>query len=144
MTTDSRAQTGSGRDRRPGATARAEAVRAHRWGLISNHGAALGVIARDPNITVREVAQAVGVTERSATNILRDLRDAGFVDVQRVGRRNYYSVKLEQRLRREGYQESTVGELLAALHAMTALDMSEAGAQVSGPDVEEGDAAGAS
>lgn len=96
--------------------------RAHRWGLISNHGVALGVLARDPHVTVREVAQAVGVTERSATNLLRDLRDAGFVDVRRVGRRNVYSVNYEQQLRRDGYVESTVGELLAALHAMTDLD----------------------
>lgn len=97
-------------------------VRAQRWGLISNHGAALGVLARDPKITVRDLAQQVGVTERSATNILRDLRDAGFVDVQRVGRRNLYSVNLEQKLRRAGYRESTVGELLEALHAMVDMD----------------------
>ncbi|MDA0366648.1 MAG: helix-turn-helix domain-containing protein [Chloroflexi bacterium] len=100
----------------------ASQIRAQRWGLISNHGAALGVLARDPNVTVRDLAQSIGVTERSATNILRDLRDGGFVNVRRVGRRNLYSVNLEQKLRRAGYRESTVGELLAALHAMVDID----------------------
>ncbi|MDA1003196.1 MAG: helix-turn-helix domain-containing protein [Chloroflexi bacterium] len=71
---------------------------------------------------MRDLAQSIGVTERSATNILRDLRDGGFVNVRRVGRRNLYSVNLEQKLRRAGYRESTVGELLAALHAMVDID----------------------
>jgi len=89
-----------------------------RWALISNHGAALAYVARHPDATLRQVAGAVGVTERSATAMLRDLREAGYVDARRVGRRNRYTVDLNRPLRRAAYQESTVGELLGALHAL--------------------------
>ena len=99
---------------------REAAVRSLRWALVSHHGAVLGVLAQKPDVTVREVAATIGVTERSATNILRDLRDAGYVDARRVGRRNIYTVNTAQRLRRPEYSASTVRELLAALHALDA------------------------
>ena len=47
-------------------------------------------VASRPGMTVREVADALGLTERRISDILKDLRRAGFLWVLRIGRRNTY------------------------------------------------------
>jgi predicted transcriptional regulator len=41
---------------------------------------------------MRDIAQAVGVTERAVQQIVRDLVDGGYVEKTKVGRRNRYRV----------------------------------------------------
>ncbi len=71
----------------------------HHWTLITNHGAAVLLLALRPGITVRELAELLRITERSTTRILADLRAAGYVSARREGRRNRYSVNLDAPLR---------------------------------------------
>ena len=49
-------------------------------------------IAEDVDVTLREVAIKVGITERAAQRIVADLAEAGIIDRRRVGRRNHYLV----------------------------------------------------
>src|SRR4051794_39649419 len=67
-----------------------------RWTFMTNHAAALLHVAEHPDSTIREVAASVGVTERAAARILKDLRDDGYLEVVRVGRRNAYNVDLSR------------------------------------------------
>jgi DNA-binding transcriptional ArsR family regulator len=62
------------------------------WGFLTNHAHVLIQIARDPRSTVREIALSAGITERAAHAVLKDLREAGIVLVQREGRKNAYRV----------------------------------------------------
>jgi DNA-binding MarR family transcriptional regulator len=62
------------------------------WGFLTNHAAVLAYVALHPDSTVRTIAQDVGITERAALAILRDLDHDGIVDRRRNGRRNEYSV----------------------------------------------------
>lgn len=64
------------------------------WGFLTNHAHVLIQIARNPRSTVRELAVAVGITERAAISVLHDLRRAGIVSARREGRRNVYNVDL--------------------------------------------------
>ena len=60
------------------------------WRFVTNHTQVLLCIARDPDVRLRDVAGMVGITERAAQRIVRDLIDSGFVSRERVGRRSRY------------------------------------------------------
>jgi predicted transcriptional regulator len=80
--------------------------------LLSNHGHVLVSLARDPDARMRDVAVAVGITERAVQQIVRDLVDAGFLDKVKVGRRNRYAVARAAHLRHELEADITVGEFV--------------------------------
>ncbi len=62
------------------------------WGFLTNHAHVLIQIARDPRSTVREIANAAGITERATHSVLSDLREDGIVLATRDGRNNVYSI----------------------------------------------------
>ncbi len=75
-----------------------------RWGFLTTHALILVHVTQHPHATVREIARAVGITERAAYSVLQDLREAGIVECERYGRRNSYTVSFEHlsNFRREG------------------------------------------
>jgi DNA-binding MarR family transcriptional regulator len=62
------------------------------WTFLSNHGRVLLCIAADPQARLRDIADAIGVTERSAYAIVDDLTRADYIVKHRDGRRNRYSI----------------------------------------------------
>jgi predicted transcriptional regulator len=68
---------------------------------------------------LREIAAAVGITERAAHRILSELVDDGYVVRERQGRRNHYQVKTELPLRHPLASEREVGDLLGVLIGST-------------------------
>ncbi len=86
-----------------------------RWDFITNHAHVLLCVSEDPGVRLREIAAAVGITERSAHKILSELVEEGYVLRERHGRRNRYKVKSELPLRHPLVREREVGDLLAAL-----------------------------
>jgi predicted ArsR family transcriptional regulator len=86
-----------------------------QWTFLSNHGHVLLVIAQDPEIRGRDIAQKVGITERATQTIIADLVQAGYVERERRGRRNVYRVNLSLPLRHHNEASHTVGELLKLL-----------------------------
>ncbi len=85
------------------------------WTFFSNHGHVLVCLAGDPDLRTRDVAELVGITERSAQAIIGDLVEAGYVTRTREGRRNRYEVHGDVPLRHPLEQDHTVGELLVTL-----------------------------
>src|SRR4029079_1391807 len=85
------------------------------WRFVTNHTQVLLCIARNPEVRLRDVATHVGITERAAQRILADLVEAGFVDRERVGRRNRYSINREIEMRHPAQYGHEVGELLDLL-----------------------------
>jgi DNA-binding IclR family transcriptional regulator len=75
----------------------------------------LTIISQQPQSTGWEIAQAVGITERAARKIIADLQEAGYLESERVGRRNRYHIDFRQPLGRFGERELTVGDFLAHL-----------------------------
>ena len=82
------------------------------WTFLSNHGHILVCIARDPNIRVREIAKAVGITERAVQRILGELEEAGVILRRRQGRRTHYEIDGELPLRHPIEADHSVDELL--------------------------------
>jgi len=87
------------------------------WSFLSNHGHVLVCIVRDPNVRVREIAQAVGVTERAVQRILSELEEAGVIVRTRQGRRTHYEVDERVPLRHPLEAQHSVGELVRAVRA---------------------------
>ncbi len=65
------------------------------WGFLSYHALVMVSIAQNPRGTIREMAQAIGMTERATLTIVRDLKHAGIITSRRMGRRNVYSIDFQ-------------------------------------------------
>jgi DNA-binding MarR family transcriptional regulator len=86
------------------------------WQFVTNHTQVLLCIARDPDLRLRDIAEAVGVTLGSAQRILADLVEAGYVRRERHGRRNRYVIDREAPMLRHAAQKGhNIGGLLDLL-----------------------------
>ena len=85
------------------------------WTFVTSHTQVLLCIARDPDVTMRDVAAAVGITERAAQRILADLVESGYVERTRVGRRNHYKINESETMRHELQEQHRIGGLLELL-----------------------------
>jgi DNA-binding IclR family transcriptional regulator len=64
-----------------------------RWSFVTNHARVLAHVAADPHARLRDIAATVGITERTAAQIVNDLERAGYLTKTRDGRRNQYATK---------------------------------------------------
>jgi DNA-binding MarR family transcriptional regulator len=85
------------------------------WTFVTSHAVLLLEVARGPDSTVRELAQRVGLTERQTHRVLADLAEAGYLERDRVGRRNHYHVNRGQPMRHPSVRAQAIGELLTVL-----------------------------
>ena len=85
------------------------------WRFLTNHTQVLLCIARDGDVRTRDIAHLVGITERAAQRIVADLAEAGFITIERVGRRNRYVVDPEAAMRHSAQDGHEIGELLDLL-----------------------------
>ncbi|MEV1174477.1 helix-turn-helix domain-containing protein [Nonomuraea sp. NPDC049784] len=69
------------------------------WTFLTHHARVLLEIARDPRVRLRDIAASIGITERAVQGIVTDLHQAGYITRDRVGRRNEYSLNLDQHFR---------------------------------------------
>lgn len=84
---------------------------------MTNHAHVLLCIRRDVDIRLRDVAALVGITERAAQKIVADLAEAGYLRVERVGRRNRYTIESRRPLRHALERTHKIGELLDLLES---------------------------
>ena len=82
------------------------------WTFLSNHGHILIHLHNHPDSLVREIAEEVGITERSALSILSDLEEGGYITVERVGRRNHYRVNSQKSFRHPIEAQKPLSSLL--------------------------------
>jgi predicted transcriptional regulator len=85
------------------------------WRFLSNHTQVLLCIQRDPDVRFRDIAQMVGITERAAQRIVADLIDTGYIESERIGRRNHYRVNTDIAMRHPAQDGHEIGELLRLL-----------------------------
>jgi hypothetical protein len=85
------------------------------WSFLTNHARALVCIAHDPGVRLRDIANSLCITERSAFGIVTDLTSAGYVVKQKDGRRNRYRIQAHLPLPEDIGRERTIGEVLDLL-----------------------------
>ena len=83
-----------------------------RWTFLTNHGHVLLCLARSPELRLRDVAVAVGVTERAVQRIVADLEEAGYLTRRRAGRQNEYEIDADRPLRHPVEAHHSVRALL--------------------------------
>lgn len=85
------------------------------WTFLTNHAHVLLCLHRNPDQRLRDVATAVGITERMVQRIVAELEEAGYLKISKEGRCNRYSIKSGLRLRHSLERQHTIGELLNVL-----------------------------
>jgi DNA-binding Lrp family transcriptional regulator len=86
-----------------------------KWSFLTNHAQVLLHIADDPGARLREIGDAIGITERATHRIVVELVDAGYILRERIGRRNRYTVQMDLPLHDPIPREQKIGDLLAIL-----------------------------
>ena len=86
-----------------------------RWSFLTNHAQVLLCIAHDPGVRLREIGDAVGITERAAHRIVGELDAAGYILRTRNGRRNHYTIRSHLPLPDPLAGAQKIGDLLAIL-----------------------------
>jgi predicted transcriptional regulator len=90
------------------------------WTFLTNHSHVLLCLHRDAQIRLRDVAELVGITERSVQRIVQELEEAGVITRERDGRRNSYRINPAVHLRHPLEGHRTVGALLRVVEETTA------------------------
>lgn len=70
------------------------------------------ILAKNPEIVLREVASLVGITERAVQRIIADLERDGFIEREKVGRQNSYRLRPRQPLRHPIEAHRSIGDLI--------------------------------
>lgn len=84
----------------------------HNWTFLSNFAHVLICLAENPHTRLRDVADRVGITERTTFRLVGELEEAGILERVKEGRRNHYVINTDAHLRHEIEKHCTVGELL--------------------------------
>lgn len=82
------------------------------WSILTDHGRALVCIANDPGVRLREIADSLGITERTAFGIVTELSSAGYVSKVRDGRRNRYEIQTHLPVKEPVGRALTIGEVI--------------------------------
>lgn len=87
------------------------------WTFITNHGLILSYMFQKPTSRVREIADHVGLTERTTHKIISDLAKEGYLIRTKKGNRNTYQIESDLPLRHHTKEDIMVSELIEALTA---------------------------
>ncbi len=95
-------KTKGGKQGKPGAA----------WTFLTNHAHVLLLLSNDSEMRMRDAATAVGITERAVQRIVDDLSAAGYLSIEKDGRRNRYTVNTAVPLRHPVEAHCSVGGLI--------------------------------
>ena len=84
---------------------------------LSNQLSLLMLLAVRNEVTTRELALSLGITERAVHRILRDLAESGYVTIGKRGYRNHYTVHPDVSVGHPSFPSITLGEILAPVMA---------------------------
>jgi len=63
------------------------------WAFLTTHAYVLRCLSLFPMLTLREVAERIGITERAVQRIVAELEREGYLVRTREGRRNRYELR---------------------------------------------------
>lgn len=86
-----------------------------QWTFLTNHAHVLVCIYRDSSLRTRDIAAAVGITERATQSIIADLVRDGYLIRDKEGRRNVYTVVSDAHFRHPIEAGHRVSDLLDLL-----------------------------
>jgi Mn-dependent DtxR family transcriptional regulator len=85
------------------------------WTFLTLHAAVLSLISMNPRRKGTELADELGVTERTVRKVIADLCSAGYISIRKEGRGNLYEINHDLKLRQDTHREIAIGNLLKVL-----------------------------
>lgn len=85
------------------------------WSFFSNYAHVLVCLAENPHARLRDLAERVGITERTAQRLVTHLEQGGILKRVKTGRRNRYVIDNRKHLRHPIESHCTIGKLLATI-----------------------------
>ena len=85
------------------------------FAFLTNYGKTLLVIASDPRVRTRDIAALLQITERAVQRIVAELSKAGYINRERDGRRNRYTVRNHMPVGLPTQRDIDIESLLAIL-----------------------------
>jgi len=85
------------------------------WRFITNYALVLVHLAKHPQITARELATSIGITERAVRKIIADLEAEGYFRKEKEGRRVRYHINPKLPFRHHTQKDKAIEKLLGAL-----------------------------
>ena len=95
------------------------------WSLLSPQGHVLFYLALCPDSAAKDIARAIGHTERQIWNIIQSLRRGGMIRLRKNGWRNHYTVNLDAPL------------LLPTIAGLTLRPVMEQAVEQAGPEAKD-------
>jgi transposase len=92
-----------------------------RWTFLTNHGQLLLCIAKEPGLSLREIGDRIGITERAAHRIVAELEESGYLTRGKNGRRNRYTIAPDLPIPDSIARERQIGDLLDVLADQTSM-----------------------
>ena len=90
------------------------------WTFLTSHAVVFLHIQKNPEDTIKEIAEEVNLAERTVASILADLRDDGYITVRKQGKSNTYILNPDLPMRRPSHAHHTVRDFFAPLQALEA------------------------
>jgi DNA-binding transcriptional ArsR family regulator len=90
-------------------------ARPARWTFLTNHSHVLILLSQDSSLVLRQVASRIGITERAVQRIIADLEEEGFIEREKVGRKNHYRILTDRPLRHPIESHRSIGDLIALM-----------------------------
>lgn len=90
----------------------------HQWGLLTNHALVLIHVVEHPRSTLRDISDAVGITERAALSLLRALEQDAIIARRKEGRRNVYTVDVDALMDHRSGGRYSIGQIASTLLAI--------------------------
>ena len=85
------------------------------YSCLSNQMALLMMLQARGEVTTRELALSLGITERAVHRILKDLADHELISIGKRGYRNCYTVHADRPVGHPAFPWLTVGDLLGPI-----------------------------
>lgn len=85
--------------------------------LFCSDGAALFYIARHPGCTIRDLANALVVTQRTIWSLIGNLKRGNVINIRKDGRLHHYWIKEEAPFPDPVLSHLSIGQVMQALSA---------------------------
>lgn len=82
------------------------------WTFFTNHTHVLVYLEMYGSSTIKELALAIGITERAVQNIIYDLEASKVVNKTKIGRKNKYKINKAIKLRHPLEKNCSIGDIL--------------------------------
>ena len=88
-----------------------------KWNVLSNHGLVLICLENYNDYPMRLIARVVGITERAVQRIISDLEHSGYIEREKIGRKNKYKILKDRPLRHSIIGHCTIRDYLNCFNA---------------------------